>query len=258
MWFQITSFLQFLIKSTNQHGVHSPFVFSFTTKCLYAKTPSEKKTLFNTILKEVSHNKQTIKVTDFGNGSKVFKSDERKICDIANIAGISRKKAFLLMRIAAYFNAETILELGTSIGLSSSALALGNKNASITTLEGCKNTSEAATALFKKFNLHFIKIITGNFTETLPKVTSKTVYDLIYFDGNHQKEATLHYFNSCLNAVHNNSICIFDDINWSSEMQEAWEEIKNNPKVTVTINTFFWGMVFFRKEQVKQHFTIRV
>ena len=81
---------------------------------------------------------------------------------------------------------------------------------------------------------------------------------MIYFDGNHQKEATLQYFNQLLKTAHNDSVFIFDDIHWSKEMTEAWETIKNHPKVTVTIDTFFWGFVFFRKEQVKEHFIVRL
>ena len=61
----------------------------------------------------------------------------------------------------------------------------------------------------------------------------------------------------CLESIHNNSIFIFDDINWSIEMQETWAIIKEHPKVTVSIDTYFWGIVFFRKEQEKQHFIIR-
>ena len=61
-----------------------------------------------------------------------------------------------------------------------------------------------------------------------------------------------------LPKTHNDSIFIFDDINWSKGMQEAWNKIKAHPQVSVSIDTFFWGMVFFRKEQVKEHFKIRV
>ena len=37
MLFQIKSYLQFLWHSKNEHGVHSPFVFSLVTKCFYDK-----------------------------------------------------------------------------------------------------------------------------------------------------------------------------------------------------------------------------
>src|SRR5690606_10430510 len=83
-------------------------------------------------------------------------------------------------------------------------------------------------------------------------------YQLIYFDGNHSKKATLEYFNLLLPTIQNDTVWIFDDIHWSSEMNKAWQAIKKHEKVTVTIDTFQWGLVFFRREQAKEHFTIRV
>ena len=83
-------------------------------------------------------------------------------------------------------------------------------------------------------------------------------YQLIYFDGNHSKKATLDYFEILLPTITNETIWIFDDIHWSAEMEESWEIIKIHPKVSVTIDTFQWGLVFFRKEQEKEHFVIRI
>jgi len=258
MWFKIKSYLTFLLKSTNQHGVHSPFVYNLVTKCFYNKTNPTKKEAFLKVKKRLIKNSKIIAVTDFGKGSKVFKTNQRKVADIAKIAGISNKKAFLLIRICTYFKFENMLEIGTSVGLGASAMSIGNPAAKITTLEGCNNTSAIAKELFTEFNLLNIEQCIGNFNKTLPSLLKNNSFDFIYFDGNHQKEATLIYFNKCLDNVHNNTVFIFDDINWSVEMQLAWNEIKKHPKVSVTIDTFFWGIVFFRKEQKKEHFTIRI
>lgn len=257
-WFKIRSFIAFLLASTNRHGVHSPFVYNLVTKCLNAKTNQANRNVFHKIKKSLYSNNNTILITDYGKGSLVFKNNERKVSDIAKIAGISTKSAKLLLRIIDYFKPINILEIGTSVGLGTSVLSIGNPEAKIMTLEGCENTAEIAEKLFKTNHLNNIQLVVGNFNETLSSVLKNKQYDLIYFDGNHQKKATLQYFNQCLETAHNDSIFIFDDINWSLEMQQAWEEIKNHPKITVTVNTFYWGIVFFRKEQKKQHFTIRV
>jgi len=258
MWFQINSYFLFLIASTNKHGVHSPFVFNLITECFNAKTNSQKIKVLNNIRNYFYKNKTSIIVNDFGKGSKIFKSNNRKIAEIAKIAGINKKRAQLLIRIVDYFKSKTVLELGTSLGIGTAALSIGNPNAKITTIEGCQNTAKLAQEMFFEFKFSNIHLVNNDFKKCLPIILKENKFDLVYFDGNHQKAATLYYFNQCLSSIHNNSIFIFDDINWSKEMQEAWEEIKNNPKVTITIETYFWGIVFFRTQQVKQHFTIRV
>ena len=254
----ILEYLKFLSKSSNQHGVHSPFVYNLVTKCFYKKTDISLCKYFSNIKQQLLDNKTIIKVTDFGAGSKIFKTNNREVSKIAKVAGISNKKSKLLIRLVAYFKPTSILEIGTSIGLGTSAIKIGNNESQITTLEGCPETSKIAQELFKKNDFNKINIITGDFKETLPKVTKNQQFDFIYFDGNHNKKATLDYFETCLPTINNNSVWIFDDIYWSKEMKEAWSEIKNHPKVIVTVDVFHWGIVFFRKEQEKEHFKIRV
>lgn len=255
--FQILAYIRFLLKSTNQHGVHSPFVFDLITKCFYKK---KQRTVYSKLEQyrvELLNNKNHINVTDFGAGSRVFKSNKRKISAIAKTAGITTKRAKLLTRLASYFNFNNCLELGTSLGLATSAIAFGNSKTKITTLEGCPETSAIALQQFKNHQLDNISAITTDFTDYLTNNTSR--YDFVYFDGNHQKKATLEYFNSLVKFAKNDTLYIFDDIHWSKEMEEAWEQIKIHPKVTITIDTFFWGFVFFRAEtKHKEHFTIRL
>ena len=257
---QIKSYFKFIKRSTNQHGIHSPFVYNLTTKCFYQNNKDIHLKLndFNSYKKDLLSNKQTIEVTDFGAGSRVFKSNRRKVKDIAKTAGISIKEAKLLIKIVDFFKPKTILELGTSLGLGSYCLHLGYPEAKIITLEGCPETSRIARELFNKYTVDHIQLITGDFKKTLPKVLEQNKFDMIYFDGNHQKNATLNYFNQALKIIHNESFFIFDDIHWSNGMEAAWNIIKDHPKVSVSIDLFFWGIVFFRKEQPKQHFNIRV
>ena len=264
-----TSFLNFLWNSKNQHGVHSPFVYDLVTKCFYDIKNYPEYAVLRNYRNSLLENKNTIEVTDFGAGSRVFKSNTRAINQIAKNAGISPKRAELLFRIVNYFQPETILEIGTSLGLATSALSLGlesktnraklNKNAQIITLEGCPNTMSIAKNQCQLQNLNNIEFVNTKFEDYLSKCQLNTEHcKLIYFDGNHSKKATLEYFELLLPTITNDSVWIFDDIHWSKDMEEAWEIIKNHPKVTVTIDTFQWGIVFFRSEQLKEHFVIRV
>lgn len=265
MFYQIKQYIKFLLKSTNQHGVHSPFVYDLVTQCFYGKTNYKTYNRILNYRKSLLKNKTKITVTDLGSGSQVLKKNERSISQMAKSAGTTYKRAKLLYRLANYFKPENILELGTSLGIATQALSLENPKAKITTIEGCPNISDFTKAYFKKHHLkntctepsRSINLINDDFNNVIKNLKPKT-FDLIFFDGNHQKEATLNYFETLLPTAHNDSVWIFDDIYWSKGMTEAWEIIKQHPKVTVTIDTFFWGFVFFRKEQVKEHFVVRV
>ena len=259
MLFQIKSYLKFLWNSKNEHAVHSPFVFQLVTKCFYDRKPKPEYQVLRNYRNLLLENKNTIEVTDFGAGSKVFKSNSRQISKIAKTAGITQKRAELLFRITNYFQPESVLEIGTSLGLATSALALGNKKSKITTLEGCPETAKIAQDQLQKFNINNLESVVKEFKTYFENCQLSTVnYQLIYFDGNHSKKATLDYFEILLPTINNETVWIFDDIHWSAEMEESWEIIKKNRKVTVTIDTFQWGLVFFRKEQKKEHFVIRV
>ncbi|TBW26474.1 O-methyltransferase [Gramella sp. KN1008] len=258
MFFEIKSYLKFLSKSQNQHGLHSPFVYDLVTKCFYDKTSYPEYALIKSYRNDLLRNRQKIKVTDFGAGSRVFKSDVRPVFAIAKNAGITLHRAKLLFRLTRYLDIENALELGTSLGIASAAIG-ANKQTKLSTIEGCKATAGIAKEQFRRYELDNIKLRTGSFDEELNTVIkTKPKFDLIFVDGNHKKDTTLQYFKTLLPTAHNDSVFIFDDIHWSPGMEEAWEEIKNHPKVQVTIDTYKWGLVFFRKEQAKQDFVIRV
>lgn len=279
MFFQLKSYLNFLLKSQNQHGLHSPFVYDLVTKCFYDKKQYDDYELIKNYRNDLLRNKNLIEVSDFGAGSRVFKSNQRPVFSVAKNAGITLHRAKLLYRICNYLQIQNVLELGTSLGIASSAIA-ANKKTKLTTVEGCPETAKIARQQFKKYGLNTIELMNAQFETAISQLNTdpnnkqettdnsqpltptselqtSDKFDLIYFDGNHQKEATLKYFKELLPTAHNGSVFIFDDIHWSQEMEEAWEEIKACPEVRVTIDTFQWGLVFFRKEQRKQDFIIR-
>lgn len=257
MWYQVFEYIKFIFNSTNQHGVHSPFIYDLVTKCFYDRKKYDDYSILNQYRTRLYRNDLIILVKDFGAGSRVFKTNIRKISQIAKNAGITQKRAKLLYRLTTYFKPNTILELGTSLGMATSALSLGNPDALITTIEGCPETAATAKQQFDEYNLNNIDLKVNNFDDEL-KTLQNQKFDLIYIDGNHEKDATITYFNSLVKTINNDSLIILDDIHWSKGMTEAWEEIKLNKKVTVTIDSFFWGFAFFKKEQVKQHFNVRL
>ena len=164
----------------------------------------------------------------------------------------------LLYRIVSYFKPKTIIEIGTSLGISTSYIAKANSNSQIYTLEGCGETIKIAEQNFAHLGLRNIEIIEGDFKNTLETTISKIPrIDLAFIDGNHNKDATIKYFNLLIENMNENAILIFDDIHWSNDMEKAWEEIKESTKVTLTIDLFFVGLVFIDKKLSKENYIIR-
>lgn len=257
MIFEIKSYLQFLRNSQNQHGLHSPFMYDLVTKCFYDKSERTEYESIKKYRNDLLRNKDLITIKDFGAGSKVFQSNERPVFSTAKNAGITLHRAKLLSRLTNYLKVENALELGTSLGIASAAIA-ANKNVHLTTIEGCPETAKIAQHQFEKYNLP-IDLKISEFEKVIkPDHFQCKKFDLIFIDGNHQEKPTLTYFESLLNNIHEDSVMIFDDIHWSPGMQNAWNAIKNHPTSLQTVDTYKWGLVFFRKQQAEQDFVIRV
>jgi predicted O-methyltransferase YrrM len=246
-------------KAKNRHGVHSPFVYrlvdeviyDFADKKVYAEAENARKALLI--------DNRIITITDLGAGSHVDNNRQKKISDIARNALKPPILAQLLYRLAADQQPCNIIELGTCLGITTLYLQKAAPGAKVYTLEGCPETAGIASETFKKAGINEAKLITGNFDDTLPGVIKAIdELDFVFVDGNHQKDATLNYFEWCLPKVNENTLLIFDDIYWSEGMKEAWAQIKAHPKVTVTIDLFWIGLIYFKKGQAKEDFLIKI
>jgi predicted O-methyltransferase YrrM len=254
-------YFQYFLNAENGkgHGIHSPFVFDFIIHVLNDKKKYDCYDKIELLRKELLANGSIIEVEDFGAGSAVIPFKKRAIRDIAASSLKKKKYAQLLFRIATYYESKTLVELGSSFGITTCYLACANVNSKVFTFEGSKNIAKIATNNFVNLSLKNIRLIEGNFEKTL-SVNQQIMpnVDLLFIDGNHRKSATLEYFHFFLKKSNTQSIFIFDDIHWSKEMEEAWKEIQQHDSVTLTIDLFFIGLVFFSKDfKVKQNFTIR-
>ncbi|MEO6720879.1 MAG: class I SAM-dependent methyltransferase [Ferruginibacter sp.] len=249
----------FTASNSKGHGVHSPFVFDFIKNVLRDKQQYSCYDIIEMRRTALQADDSVIEVEDFGAGSGVIKSRSRVVKDIAGSSLKPKKFAQLLFRVVNYYRPATILELGTSFGITTSYLASGNEAANVYTCEGSSSIAAIAKTTFYELQLKNVQLLQGDFSKTLPIVFSKIdKLDLAFIDGNHRKEPTLHYLQQLLKHATDNTMLIFDDIHWSMEMEAAWLEIQQHPSVTLTIDFFFIGLVFINPEfKVKQHFTIR-
>lgn len=255
--FRLKEFIRYKAHAGSAFKVHSPFAYSFYTMVIQSKQKFPKE-LFaaEEIRKSCLQSSEYIVVNDLGTGN-LTKPAERKISDIMRQYANAKKDVFLLHRIVKHVKPSHILELGTSLGISAIYMSLANKEIPVTTIEACPQTAATARSNFEKLSLN-IELLIGNIDEVLAPTLHKIhVVGLVFFDGNHTKEATLRYFNECLKFIDKNSVFIFDDIYWSPEMKDAWNEICAHPEVSTSIDLYRLGIVFFDKKIAKQHFVLK-
>jgi predicted O-methyltransferase YrrM len=249
-------YLRFWLRSGNAHGLHSPFVYNLYTQVLRDKS---KVPIFEIIENERNlflADKSSIFVEDFGTGSSKSRA-------VNEIAGTSLKKPFLaqqIYRLVQYLNPKKIVELGTSLGITTQYMANAVKESQLISIEGSAALSKKAQELSVKLgNDAQIEFRQGNIDDLLPAIVyGKKNIDFAFVDANHTYEATCRYFDIIKQAIDIEKGCVvIDDIHWSGDMQRAWEKILADKDVTVSIDTFFFGIVFFHKTQPKQHFVLR-
>ena len=253
----ITHFLRYLgylSRAKNEHSVHSPFVYDLYTNIIKERKQYYIFAFIESVRAKLLLNTAKIDVTDFGTGN----SRRRRISEIARNSLKKPKAAELLFRLVNEFKPKHVLELGTSLGISSSYLASVSSEITVHTLEGCPETAKIAQRTFETLNLKNIELVVGAFEDTLDKTLEDLpAVELVFIDGNHQKEPTIEYFEACLKKTNESSIIVLDDIHWSTEMEEAWEEIVEHPQVTVSIDLFEVGLLFLNPKLEKQAYVLQ-
>lgn len=259
MLFQfITDYLKHRLTAKTRHGTHSPFVYKLADEVIYDFTDKSEYKNIELQRKKLFSDESIITVTDLGAGSHLNKNRTKKVNQIAKNALKSPRLAKLIYRLAKDTHPKTAIELGTCLGITTSYLSKACPDAEIITIEGCPQTAAVAKQNFNDLDLNNIELHVGNFDGILPDIIARQPsLDFVYIDGNHRKDATLNYFKWCLPKITEDSLLIFDDIYWSQGMKEAWEEIKNHPDVTVTVDLFWIGLVYFKKGQAKEHFKLK-
>ena len=257
-FYPIKEYFKFLSKSTNQYGIHSAFVYDLVINALYKKKDKAYFPIWKSAHQSLLNNHKSIVIKDLGAGSQVFSGEKRKISALAKNAGASSNKARILQNIVLHRQPKQLLELGTSLGLGSLALSLP-KVGKLTTVEACPQSLKVAQNLFKEYCVDEV-ITTENvdFDRYLDRLEKKVQFDLIVIDGNHTYEATWRYFKKLSAHLHADSLLVVDDLYWSEGMTQAWNEICQSGIISISIDTFELGFLFFRSGIEKQHFRIRV
>ena len=255
-FFRIRSFVSWWLEAVDEHSLHSPFFFDLYTAHIKPIPSTKKFAHIESLRKKLLNDHRVLTMTDLGSGDK--NTTTRRISYIARTSLSTARYSAMYARIAAYFNAVDIIELGTSFGINTLYLA-ENPRAHVTTFEGAPAIADIAALTFEFAEKKNIDLVIGNIDRTLPTyLQSVRKLDMMFLDANHRFEATLRYFELLLKKVHLKSVMVIDDIHSSREMQRAWSEIKSNRLVYASADLFRCGILFFDPSLNKQHVILQV
>jgi len=258
--FTVLRYLKYLIfaRHGKGHGIHSPFVYRLITETFRHEPDKEIIKRIRNIRRKLMTDVRTVSVIDLGSGSRKMKSNIRKVSEIARYAAVPEKYGLLLFNLSKEYGSPLIVELGTSLGISSMYLAAASPEVPVYTIEGCGDLAELACQNIREAGIKNIRIMNGSFDEMIPLIKKMNVSPgLVFIDGDHKKDSVVRYFMDFAGISNSNTLIVIDDISISEEMAEAWELIKKHEKVTATIDLYRMGFVFFREGITLLHYMIR-
>ncbi len=232
-------------------------MFELQREALLNRQPHPDFEDLERLMVQVKKSDQTLTVTDLGAGSR-WAERQRQVGEIARKGGSTVQQGRRLYRMAHYLQPTTILELGTSLGFGTAYLAKGAPEARVLSLEGDPQLAQLAKQHWNTLQIDHAEVRVGAFESSLPEALQDLQQlDFCFLDGNHRYQATLDYFEACLPYAHSGTVFLLDDIRWSEEMYRAWQTLLRHPRVTVSMDLFFQGLLFLRQKQSEQHFAVR-
>lgn len=257
----LIQYFWYRLRAKSRHGVHSPFVYTFMEKVLRDNSQYADYKIIEKQVSRLKQNRNVLEIVDFGAGKdkKKYSTFFKRINEVAKTSGIAKRHGRLLYRIVQHYKPATMLELGSAVGISTMYQAKGNPDAHFIAVEGCASLAMVAQGSLDKTGCENVVLKTAHFKTILPSLLDDLTnpLDYAFIDGDHTYAGTMHYYKMLKRHINDNSILVFHDIHWSKEMEKAWEELKQDPKITISIDLFFMGIVFFKKEMSKQDFVLQ-
>lgn len=255
-FFSFYSFLGHWLKKVDGYSLQSPFVFQvYQDLQNYLKTQISSNQQIEAVRKHLLSSSQNIKVLDLGAGSKKVNTHQRKVSDITRYSTSPKKYALLYQYFCQLTPANQVIELGTCMGITTQYLAKVTKG-HLYTFEGSEEILQIARSTAQLTNASYIQ---GDISTKLPEILSTLdQIDFALIDANHTYFGATDYFGLLLDKIHKDSIIAIGDIYWSTEMNKAWNEIKDHPQVFLSLDFFECGILFFNPKLKKDHFTLGI
>ncbi len=254
----IVRHFQYYWRAKTKNRINHDFVLEFLNNTIENKEEFPFFEPLEALREKLKNDNSPLIKQDLGAGSQTNPVKNTTTALLAKNSQSFPMTAQFLFRVTNWLHPKTMVELGTSLGIGTIYQALGSKDGKMYSVEGCPNTTAVARKVVNDFEVDNIEIAQGNFDDLLPEYLEKIKsLDYIFVDGNHLEKPTIAYFEMCLPYVHENSVLVFHDIRWSDGMVAAWEHIKKQKSISLTIEVYDVGIVFFKKDiGEKQNFSL--
>ena len=249
--------------NTTGEGIHSPYLFELVRFVLRDKNAYYCFADIERRRESLLACEDVLDVMDFGSaGSPEGKLVKRRVCDIAKTHLERPVIGQLLFRLVNFIGQHEkrpleILELGTSLGVTTAYLASADSRHRVLTFEGSEAVLRVAQGVWRALRLENIAWQQGNIDDTLYKCAREGI-DVAYVDANHTFEATMRYVDFLLPRMNEKGVVVIDDIHHSEQMELAWNTLKNDKRVTTSVDLYYVGLLFVDPHYLKRHYRIRV
>ncbi len=250
--------LRFYFAACTRYDLHSPFTAELAEKVMEDRRRYYAFSNIELARARWLLDDEAVTVSPFGAGSKATQENALPAGRLLRSSAVDAETGRRLFRLAHWLQPANILELGASQGVSTAYLAAADTRARVWSIEGHPVLAQKARTHFDELELPNIRVFTGSFDEQLPRALEAAgQVDLLFIDGDHRLDALMRYMNLCLPRRTDHSVFAIADIHWSDEMERAWEQVRALPEVTLSVDLFHMGLLFFRKEfREKQHVSI--
>ncbi len=267
--YRVWSWVKFQLTAWNTggEGVHSPYLFEWVRMVMSDRHRYYSWDLIEDCRRKMLEDTRELHYVDYGSGSRGVKGREsvRRVCDVARSSLTNRRYAEMLSRLVNWLGGQQrtrdaglkIIELGTSLGITTSYLATVDRRDRVTTYEGCEAVASLARCNWESLGLTNIDCVVGEIDVDVLGA-DKSLFDIAFVDASHTYASTRAFFNMLVGRVHEKSVIIIDDIHYSTEMERAWLEICADERVTSTMDLYQMGLVFFDRRYWRRNYKMRL
>lgn len=248
----------FYSKAQTIYDVHAPRAFGFAREVVEDRRMFYAFFRIRALRKKLLGRTETIAIKDYGAGSKVNNSASRSIGELTRFNAVSELEGQTLFRMVQYFEPQLILELGTSLAISTLYLKLGARQIPLITVEASPETASLALKNLDQLQAGNFELWQCTFEEALKRLLFSGLQpDFVYLDGDHRGEATLNYLKQLLELCDTRPVIVIADIYWSDDMEQAWNEVCGLEDIRLSIDLFHFGVLVTDPDIIsKQHYRL--